>query len=362
MKSRKTWIYLITALVVLGISAGLYMLSHPSPSGTNHTQAQTDQGMIRFEATRENLSNAIEIRGKSAYAQEKAVYAPFASTVREWHVKDGAQVNKGEVLFELDSEEMNREIAKLNANIRKQELEASVRRAESKLSESTTVVGTITDKEAFRQYSGNELARRQDELDAVQLASARAQIQEMKAKADQAHFVAPESGIFLFYDEKEPQQVKEKERVGSIVELSKLKLTCTVTEFEVFRIREGMPVEVRVEALKEAKMRGTIESVSKFAKTKSDSSASAEFEVVVALEPNERLIAGLSLTGTIETDRKEGALVIPTLAVLRDKDEYYVMLQTPQGLERRTIRIGIETAEKTEILEGLQEGDTVVLQ
>ena len=38
------------------------------------------------------------------------------------------------------------------------------------------------------------------------------------------------------------------------------------------------------------------------------------------------------------------------------------MLQTAQGVERRDIEIGLETPEKTEVLKGLNEGDTVVLQ
>jgi membrane fusion protein, macrolide-specific efflux system len=363
MKSRKIWLYTLLAVVVLGISSALYIFSHPSAPSDGSAMLQANLGSLQFEAAREDLTNSIEIRGKSSYAQETAVYAPFAGDVRSWKVKDGVQVNKGDILFELDAEELNREVSKLNANIRKLELEASIRRAQKGLEAAgATAAGGMTDSEALKRYSNEELARRQEDLDTLQLSTMRSQISDMSEKASQASFSAPESGIFLFHEEKEPQQVEEKEKLGSIVELSKLKLTSTVSEFEVFRIREGMQVDVKVDALKEAKIQGTVESVSKFAKTKTDSSAAAEFEVVVALEPNDRLIAGLSLTGTIETERKEGALVIPTLAVLRDKDEYYVQLQTAQGIERRTVKIGIETADKTEVVEGLQEGDKVVLQ
>ena len=56
-------------------------------------------------------------------------------------------------------------------------------------------------------------------------------------------------------------------------------------------------------------------------------------------------------------------LTIPTLAVQRDKDEYYVMVDNEQGApERRVVQIGVETPEKTEVLNGLSEGETVVIE
>ncbi|MNN99820.1 multidrug efflux system subunit MdtA [compost metagenome] len=69
------------------------------------------------------------------------------------------------------------------------------------------------------------------------------------------------------------------------------------------------------------------------------------------------------MTATIVTDKKPNALVVSTLAIQRDKDQYYVMLQNGQGaLEKREVKIGLETPDKTEIISGLNEGDTVVIQ
>ncbi|MNI25867.1 HlyD family secretion protein [compost metagenome] len=124
-----------------------------------------------------------------------------------------------------------------------------------------------------------------------------------------------------------------------------------------------MSVIVSVDALKQTKLKGKVEKVSKFAKSGTDQgTASAQFEVTISLEPHEQLIAGLSLSGTVETEKKQGTLVVPTLAVQYEKEEVYVMLQTPQGAQKQIIEIGMETAEKTEVLKGLNEGDTVILQ
>lgn len=107
-----------------------------------------------------------------------------------------------------------------------------------------------------------------------------------------------------------------------------------------------MSVQVKVEALKQKKLQGKVEKVSKFAKAGTDQgSASAQFEVTISLEPDEQLIAGLSLSGTIETEKKRNNRRSHVSCNPR-KDIYYVMLQTLQGTERREIEIGLETPEK----------------
>jgi multidrug efflux pump subunit AcrA (membrane-fusion protein) len=56
-------------------------------------------------------------------------------------------------------------------------------------------------------------------------------------------------------------------------------------------------------------------------------------------------------------------LTVPTLAVQHDKDDDYVMVLSGFGAaERRTVKIGTETADKTEIVSGMNEGETVVLE
>lgn len=203
----------------------------------------------------------------------------------------------------------------------------------------------------------------QDELDALTRKTALKQLEEKKGKLAKAAMFAPVDGIFLFADKKEPPKLEERTAVGKIVDLTKLQLTTTVSEYEVYQIQPGMNVDVRVEALSGLKLAGKVERVSKFAKAGTDQGgAAAQFEVVVSLEPNEKLIAGLSLTGKITAEQKQGALVVPTIAVQRDKEAAFVYVLGAQGPERKTITIGLETADKTEVLEGLNEGDTVVLQ
>ncbi|WP_372813383.1 efflux RND transporter periplasmic adaptor subunit [Paenibacillus sp.] len=358
--NKKKWIIAIATVLVLGVTGLLFWQSRPTDKSKQAAMQTTNA--LKFKVTREDLASSVEVKGKSSYQQETYINAPFAADVKSWNVKEGQQVKKGDLLFQLVDTDLRNEIAELQASARKQELDIRLGEFQATIGSGDASTG-ISEADAKQRFAQNESRKIQEEINRLNLEHGRTQLTEKIEKLKSSQFTAPEDGIFLFDSTKEPKSVKESERIGKIVDLSKLQLICMVGEFDLFRLSEGLPVEVRVDALKGLKLQGKVERLSKFAKSASDASGSAaQFEVVISLEPNERLIAGLSLTASIQTDKKTGVLVIPTLSVQREKDEYYVMMETAQGeLERRTVKIGVETPEKTEIVSGLQEGDTVVI-
>ncbi|WP_426452323.1 efflux RND transporter periplasmic adaptor subunit [Paenibacillus sp. S-38] len=366
--SKKKWLAGSAAVLALGVTALLYSLSHPSG---DRQAAPAAVPAIIFPVTREDIISTVEVKGKSSYQQETYVNAPFGAEVKTWAVKDGAQVAKGDLLFRLDDTLLRNEIAELQTGAKKQELESRLARFRQSAQGAQADAAQLSEAEAKERFANAESVRITEEIGALTLEHTRAQLAEKMSKLAGAAYHAPEAGIFLFDDTKEPESVKEHERIGRIVDVTKLQLICMVSEFDLFSIQEGLTAEVQVDALKDVKLKGKVERLSKFAKAADNGSSSgtagtttaAPFEVVISLEPHERLIAGLSLTATIETGRKSSVLTVPTLAVQRDKEGPYVMIRGAQGAaERRAVKLGLETPEKTEIAEGVAEGETVVLQ
>lgn len=360
MRKKKTWLYLTIAAVLFAVSSLLYLQSQPrAPKQAANPTANA----LTFKVAKEDLANTIEVKGKSAYVKETTVYAPFSSDVKEWQVSDGAQVDKGAPLFRLDDKALRDDIAQQTAAIRKSDLEAQLKTAEQAAAAKAAETLPANEGEALQRLAKNASKGVQDELDQVNRSMLSTQLESKRAKLAEAETTAPEAGIFLLADGTKPQKVTEGQAVGKIVDVSRLQMTTSVGEYDVFRIQPGMPVQVTIDALKQTKLTGKVEKVSKFPKTAgTNNTGPAQFEVVISLDAHDNLVAGLSLTATIETDNKKDVLTVSTIAVQRDKDGYYVMLQTTQGVERRSIKVGLETADKTEVLEGLQEGDTVVLQ
>ena len=347
----------VSLLAAIAVTLFLYTQSHPR-DGRDAAVGGAGEDAVRFRAEVETIVNSVEIRGKSSYVKETVIYAPFSADVKRWHVEDGAEVRAGDPLFELDTEKLEKDLALAEARILQQQLELKLMEKGEESGNAGTDVQT-----ALQNFAGKEELRIKKQLKEIELGIARDALNENRERLQKAVFPAPDDGIFLFAGDNKPQSLEQDKPVGRIVDLSELQLVSEIGEFEVFRVREGMEAEVRIDALPDRSVRGEVRRVSKFAKAGTgQSGGEAKFEIIVALEHDPGLIAGLSLTGKIVTDRKENALVVPTIAVLRDDSGHYVYVEGPAGVERRPVKIGIETADKTEVLEGLSEGETVVLR
>ncbi|WP_139999212.1 efflux RND transporter periplasmic adaptor subunit [Paenibacillus paridis] len=360
MKKKIKWG--IIGLIIIGISFGLYKIGNPS----RQMEMTMDNEPITFEVTKATISNTVEVKGKSLYEQETLVYAPFGSEVTDWSIEDGQQVNKGDVLFKLDQTAVQNEILQMEASMRKIKLEGELNDYLNQQSVDAEPL-EFTEEGRKKQLVDQEIARLTRETNAVTTKIQANELKEKKTKLNKATYHSPATGIFLFDNpNKRPQVLTDNEYVGKVVDLNKLQFIALVGEQDIFRIKPGMIVQVKMNAMKELKLAGKVQKVSKFAKTGTDQNnlnQAAQFEVVIVLEPNEYLIAGLSLSGAIETERKENTTAVPSIAIIREKDKHFVMYDNGSGqYERKEIKIGLETPELTEVLDGLKPGDQVVLQ
>ncbi|WP_053376238.1 efflux RND transporter periplasmic adaptor subunit [Paenibacillus sp. FJAT-27812] len=360
MKKKIKWG--IIGLVIIGISFVLYRMGNP----TKLVEITSDSQPIAFQVTKETIANKVEVKGKSLYEQETLVYAPYGSKVTEWAIEDGQQVKKGDVLFKLDQTAVQNEILQAEAALHKASLEADLNDYLSQVDDEANPLES-TEEARKKLLVTKEIARLTKELNEVTSSIQAKELLVKKNKLKESSLRSPATGIFLFDNaNKRPQALADNEYVGKVVDLNKLQFIALVGEQDVFRIKPGMPVQVKMNAMKDLKLTGKVLRVSKFAKTGTDQNnlnQAAQFEVVIVLEPSEYLIAGLSLNGAIETERKENTTAVPSIAIIREKDKHFVMLDSGNGqYERKEIKIGLETPELTEVLEGLKVGDQVFLQ
>jgi multidrug resistance efflux pump len=94
------------------------------------------------------------------------------------------------------------------------------------------------------------------------------------------------------------------------------------------------------------------------------SAGSFEARVAVELGDDATLMPGMSCTVTLTSVRKDDALLVPTTAVFHDEsndDAAYVYVNG-QGTkaEKKSVKVGKNASGKTEILEGLREGDEIL--
>ncbi|OKP94869.1 efflux RND transporter periplasmic adaptor subunit [Paenibacillus sp. P46E] len=356
-------------VIILGIIAAAGYILYSKVLKKEPEVVMEPPQVISFPVTQESMTSSVQVKGKSKYQEETLVYAPFASKVTAWKVENGGQVKKGDVLFTLDQSTLKNEIATTEATIHKAKLEAELNTFVSQQDEDAAVPAG-TEAERLKALAAQETARLNDELNQVNADIQEKELTDKRAKLNSAVYHAPATGIFLYDSSSEtgerPQMVTDNQYIGKIVDLSKLEFIALVGEQDIFRIKQGMKVQVKMTAMKDLILKGVVKEVSKFATTTTGQNTAGQvpqFEVVISLQPDEHLIGGLSLSGDIETLRKDKTTVVSSIAVIHEGNQAFVMLDKGKGqYERKEIKIGMETSEKTEVLSGLKPGDTVVLQ
>jgi len=122
-------------------------------------------------------------------------------------------------------------------------------------------------------------------------------------------------------------------------------------------VRVGSAVRVSVDSLPGLAVTGRVVRVAPIVDDRSRS-----FETVVEVPGNAALVGGLFARASIEVGLLPGALVVPPATLVRDgtqQAQAYVIVQGKA--ERRTVDVGVESADAVQVTRGLSVGDLLVL-
>jgi RND family efflux transporter MFP subunit len=126
-----------------------------------------------------------------------------------------------------------------------------------------------------------------------------------------------------------------------------------VDEEDVGEVKLGMEAIVQVYAYRTRTFRAKVAAIQPAADVETQ-----RYTIVLDLEnPPENLMAGMTGEMNIITGTHENALLIPTRALLVDQ----VLLVKHGIVQSRTVKIGYRTLDFSEVLDGVTEGDRVVL-
>jgi HlyD family secretion protein len=133
----------------------------------------------------------------------------------------------------------------------------------------------------------------------------------------------------------------------------------TVDEIDVGKLKEGMPVEIKVGALPNDTVKGTVRKISLKAE-KRENATIFPIEIMIPASANTTLRAGYSANANIIIQRKEHVLTLPERTITFRNDSAFVLIPKGEGrTEEKFIKTGLSDAISVEILSGLAEGDQV---
>jgi HlyD family secretion protein len=221
-------------------------------------------------------------------------------------------------------------------------------------------------RSAIVQAEAN-LARLQEGISDEDLLVAQLQVQQAYLSLDQARnqlegtiLLAPHDGTITL------AAIQAGELSGGqpafiLTDLSRYHIDVTVDEIDIGRIAAGQPATITLDALPGETLTGRVEQI---ADTAQLDTGVVTYRVTTQLDPTDApLRVGMTANVDIVTERRESVLLVPNRFVRIDRTTSQTFVDRADGdqVQPIEIQIGLRDEAVSEVLAGLNEGDTVVL-
>lgn len=336
-------------------------------------------------ATRASLSNTLNVAGEFLPFQEVELHAKVAGYIRHIRVDIGDRVKAGQVLATLDIPELTAQVQGADAGVR--QTQEQITRAKSEVQRAQADYGALHSAAQRLQQASDArpgLIAQQELDDALakdrgaaaqvdaaksalsateqQLGVSQADRQHYSALADYSRITAPFSGVVTWrYADTGSLIQAGTSNVGSmpVVKLAQvdiLRLRLPVPEALAAFVRVGEVATIHVQALGKS-FQGKVTRT-----TASLDSSTRTMQVEIDV-PNTAgtLTPGMYADVSLNIQRSGDALVVPVQAVDQAGTHPFVMLVSGANqVEKRVVQVGVTTADRAEILSGLNAGDKVI--
>ncbi len=385
----------IAAVVVVLVVAGALIAASGSTKIDPSKLAKVERG---------DLAKSVVATGKIEPITKVEIKSKASGIVKKLYVDYGDNVKKGQVLAELDKEELQARVdqahaqletssASLNATRADLErakvdaegpdvplLKRAYDRAQGMAKDGVVSASALDDAEKNYEMSLNKqnVAKAQLLVLQAKIGQAQGQVSQDRANLKQLEeqlgyttIESPIDGIVLSRDVEIGDAVSSILVLGSTATLvmtlgdtSEVYVKGKVDESDIGKVYLGQPARIKVESFKDKTFTGKVTKISPMGVEKDNVTT---FEVRVSINnPEGVLKAMMTANAEIILEEHKNVLQIPEGSILYDKDKKAsVEIPDPKakdGKKKLAVNIGISNGAKTELLQGLKEGDQVVLQ
>ncbi|MCS7220333.1 MAG: efflux RND transporter periplasmic adaptor subunit [Anaerolineae bacterium] len=196
----------------------------------------------------------------------------------------------------------------------------------------------------------------------AQVAQAQAAVEQARLALENAILTAPFDGIVAAVNIRPGEIASSALAAIVLIDPSRFHIDVKVDEVDIGHVKEGQPVEIRLDALPEAKISGHIERISPIAQV---AGGVVSYDVTIVIEPTDApLRAGMTATANIVTTELRDVLVVPNRFIRMDRENNKTYVEKvvdniPVPVE---ITVGARNEQFSQVLRGLEEGDVLALR
>lgn len=361
--SRTTrWLLALVALVGLLVALRLTVFA-PEPIPVR--VEAVGRGIVQSTVTN-SKAGTVEARRRSRIAAE------IGGRVVEIRHREGARVKQGEALVRLAEESLRAKLeqAKEGVPVARARLEdACLRRDRARRELARTErlaeqrVASEDRLDALRY--AHDSARVACDAAKAELAQARANLRASEAEVAKSVIVAPFDGIVAEVNVEVGEWVTPSPplltspAVIDLIDPTSIYVSAPMDEVDAGAIRAGLPVRVTVDSRPSERFAGRVLRVAPYVVDAETQNRTLEIEVSLDdAKVAESLLPGTSADAEVVLETREDVLRIPTSALLRSEK---VLVLEDDELVERTVSLGLRNWQFAQVLEGLDEGELVVV-
>jgi len=311
------------------------------------------------KVTREDLYKQVTIAAEFRPYEEVELHAKVSGFVSKMNVDFGDTVKAGQLLATLEVPELQAELE--NAQAAEQKAEADYTNAHLIY---TRLLSVNKDHPNLVAQQDLDTAQANDLTATAAIAAAKANFEKFQTMVSYTQITAPFDGV-VTHRYADPGTLiqagtSSDTQALPLVRVSdnyRLRLDFPVTVDYVKDVQLGDSVEVRVDSLNGKTFTGKI---SRFTHDVEDNTRTMMTEIEVP-NTNLELMPGMYATVILKVEKHLQTLTVPIEAVVGDKTPTAYVVNHDNQIEERAVKLGLETADKYEILSGLREGDLLVI-
>jgi RND family efflux transporter MFP subunit len=346
----------------------------------------TPRAAAVVDVTRGTLTSSLTVAGQFQPYQEVDLHAKVSGYIRWIKVDIGDRVRQGEVLSMLEVPELHNQLQGAQAEVRHTQSEIERTQNEVVSTESTHAAlhaaytrlleaskerpGLIAQQElddarAKDQESEAQIGVAKASLDAMQqqLGVSQADSDRLKTLTGYEQIISPFNGVVTMRYADTGSLIQsgtssntQSMPVVRVAQSDVLRLRMPVPESDVPFIHVDGEVQVKVNATG----RTFVGKIVRFSRALDTNTRTMLTEVDVA-NADLSLSPGMYAETNIQLNQKENVVIVPAQAVVQNGDQAYVLVvDDAQQVEKRSVVLGIQTANRTEITSGLRSGERVI--
>lgn len=299
-----------------------------------------------YEVTTKTLETKVQVIGKLISLEEETLYFTLENKhVKDIYVKTGDKVQAGDLVAELDVEDLQKQL-------RNERL--SFRREENLM------------KETLRMR--DEMEPLEFEEKQIAFEEKRQKLVDLETEISKATLYAPFSGTIVSLNVQKGDTVKAYAPIAIVADTSLITSAAKLTKTELEKVAAGMEAVVSISSV--GNFKGKVQQLPVKSTENNNNGGNPgegnkperpeDFMIVSVADLPKDLNRGTPISINIITKRTKDAVVIPPSTLRSIGARTYVQVVDENGKREVDVEVGQQTATDIEILKGLEPGQKVV--